>query len=39
MEAQIVPFHERAWVRIAAAPYLSTDDFGRLGVALRTVLA
>jgi hypothetical protein len=26
-------------VRIAAAPYLSADDFARLGVALRRVLA
>jgi isopenicillin-N epimerase len=39
LEAQIVAFQDRAWVRIAAAPYLSADDFARLGVALRRVLA
>ncbi|MGE0426046.1 MAG: aminotransferase class V-fold PLP-dependent enzyme [Reyranellaceae bacterium] len=39
LEAQIVPFQDRAWLRIAAAPYLSTDDFARLGVALRQAMA
>lgn len=39
LEAQIVPFQDRAWVRIAAAPYLSADDFGRLGAALRQAIA
>ena len=39
LEAQIVPFQDRAWLRIAAAPYLSADDFDRLGAALRQVMA
>ncbi len=37
--AQIVPFRDRLWLRICAAPYLGRADVERLAAALRECLA